>query len=155
MHSSIEEKYNELQRQSHLRASAANDMSQIHLGEERRSAVPKPTYTREKFSMSRQHHHHEPRPAASRANKPEPHWTNLFGVIDTQKLRSLCGGAGEEEFSTDDHMLGPMPPNLSTENQGGNAVAPSSDNPYKTHSKYYTCTPKQQVRLAHLATQGR
>ena len=106
-----------------------------------------PSKRRTKQSSKEQHGHPPIR------ERPEPKLSNLFGVIDTSKLKGLCSTADHVSDPSSYYATGlePIPeasappeslvrddagsfPEQQTENQE-RRCAPK-ENPYRTHSKY-------------------
>lgn len=186
---SHEQRYEELQRQSISRASMEHprrpqqpppshprypilDTSQIQIrldyaqelqekkGKKPRSAAaPRPTQ-RPPPPPGR-------RPTRKRSSKPEPKLSNLFGVVDTRKLRSLLYNDDDDCYLPSDGSLklhpipeASAPPREESDPpqpQRVTSASPESrtaeENPYKTHSEftcyaYYVLQAAREIQVA-------
>ena len=92
-------------------------------------------------------------PVPNSGDRPSPKFSNLYGVIDTNKLKSLFGGEPEPEThrsapyicSDPAVVLDSIPEAIATNSQSGRIVEDpkisrndlaTENNPYTTHSKF-------------------
>lgn len=162
---SHEERYARLQRQSQRRTSSGRR------NEVAAKAIPRYPVLDNISTTETRPKSHEPRPKApvppspiEKDDKPEPSISNLFGVIDTRKLKSLWSVELDDRSSKyiySGSQLDPIPeasaPPMIEEveceqmydRQRVNDNAPTLEsNPYKTGCKYYIPDEHSQVRLA-------
>ena len=175
-----EKKYMELQRQSQRgqRPTSAKkqrvpryqprypilDTSQIQIRLEEESERRQRIVSNEHRNPQNQRTPKVPKPNPMSTHRPQPRLSNLWGVIDTSKLRGLCSDyddTGDQRFYPSSSGLEPIPeasaPPLSLAPSNVQENTPTNENPspalqdspYRTYSEYQSMSEQRSERSSH------